>query len=91
MLVLIILLGLVVCLNLTKNLDLVCSSCRHANMVTSSHAPIISVVTDVLGQILHMDTIGPARVQYVGGKWYVLVIVDDFSRNYCVFFMVTKD
>ena len=33
----------------------------------------------------------PARVRLVGGKWYVLVIVDDFSRNYWEFFMEGKD
>nr|ABA98480.1 retrotransposon protein, putative, Ty1-copia subclass [Oryza sativa Japonica Group] len=30
-------------------------------------------------------------MQSVGGKWYVLVIVDDFSRYSWVFFMATKD
>jgi len=38
-----------------------------------------------------MDTVGPARVQSVSGKWYVLVIVDDFSRFSWVFFMEFKD
>ena len=38
-----------------------------------------------------MDTVGPSRVMSVGGKWYVLVIVDDFSRYSWVFFMKTKD
>ena len=38
-----------------------------------------------------MDTVGPSRVMSVGGKWYVLVIVDDFSRCCWVFFMRTKD
>jgi hypothetical protein len=27
-----------------------------------------------------MDLVGPARVRSAGGKWYVLVIVDDCSR-----------
>jgi hypothetical protein len=27
-----------------------------------------------------MDTVGPSQVRSVGGKWYVLVIVDDYSR-----------
>nr|CAH66676.1 OSIGBa0107E14.6 [Oryza sativa] len=76
---------------LKKDLDLVCTPCRHAKMVSSSHAPIVSVMTDAPGQLLHMDTVGPARVQSVGGKWYVLVIVDDFSRYSWVFFMATKD
>nr|ABA98230.2 retrotransposon protein, putative, unclassified [Oryza sativa Japonica Group] len=76
---------------LKKDLDLVCTPCRHAKMVSTSHAPIVSVMTDAPGQLLHMDTVGPARVQSVGGKWYVLVIVDDFSRYSWVFFMATKD
>jgi transposase InsO family protein len=27
----------------------------------------------------------------MGGKWYVLVIVDDYSRYSCVFFLESKD
>ncbi len=76
---------------LKKDLDLVCTPCRHAKMVASSHAPIVSVMMDAPGHLLHMDTVGPARVQSVGGKWYLLVIVDDFSRYSWVFFMATKD
>ena len=38
-----------------------------------------------------MDTIGLARVHSVGGKWYVLVVIDDFSRYSWVFFMEGKD
>nr|AAX95547.1 hypothetical protein [Oryza sativa Japonica Group] len=46
---------------LKKDLDLVCSPCRHAKMVASSRTPIVSVMTDAPGQLLHMDTVGPAR------------------------------
>nr|ABA98088.1 retrotransposon protein, putative, unclassified [Oryza sativa Japonica Group] len=53
---------------LKKDHDLVCTRCRHAKMVSTSHAPIVSVMTDAPGQLLHMDTVGPARVQSVGGK-----------------------
>jgi hypothetical protein len=38
-----------------------------------------------------MDTIGPSRVHSVGDKWYVLVIVDDYSRYSCIFFLENKD
>jgi transposase InsO family protein len=34
-----------------------------------------------------MDLVGPARVCSVGGKWYVLVIVDDYSHYAWVFFL----
>jgi hypothetical protein len=38
-----------------------------------------------------MDTVGPSQVRSMGGKWYVLVIVDDYSRYSCVFFLESKD
>jgi transposase InsO family protein len=38
-----------------------------------------------------MNTVGPSRVCSMGGKWYVLVIVDDYSRYSCVFFLESKD
>ncbi|WVZ70632.1 hypothetical protein U9M48_019280 [Paspalum notatum var. saurae] len=43
------------------------------------------------GELLHMDTVGPTRIASVSGKWYVLVVVDDFSRFSWVFFMEFKD
>jgi transposase InsO family protein len=38
-----------------------------------------------------MDIIGPSRVRSMGGKWYVLVIVDDYSCFSWVFFLESKD
>jgi hypothetical protein len=59
--------------------DLICASCRHGKMITASHSPVNTVRTEHPGQLLHMDTVGPSRVRSMGGKWYVLVIVDDYS------------
>nr|GEV87476.1 Gag-Pol polyprotein [Tanacetum cinerariifolium] len=41
--------------------------------------------------LLHMDLYGPMRVASINGKWYVLVIVDDYSRYTWVHFLRTKD
>jgi hypothetical protein len=38
-----------------------------------------------------MDNVGPSRVRSMGGKWYVLVIVDDYSCYSWVFFLESKD
>jgi transposase InsO family protein len=38
-----------------------------------------------------MNTVGPSRVRSMGCKWYVLVIVDDYSCYSWVFFLVSKD
>jgi hypothetical protein len=37
-----------------------------------------------------MDLVGPARVRSAGGKWYVLVVVDDCSRYAWVLFLEDK-
>jgi hypothetical protein len=42
-------------------------------------------------ELIHMDAVGPARVFSFGRMWYVLVVVDDFSRYSWVFFMKAKD
>jgi hypothetical protein len=60
--------------------ELVCAPCRHAKMVASSHPPLTDVTTERPCELLHMDLVGPARVRSAGGKWYVLVVVDDYSR-----------
>jgi transposase InsO family protein len=60
-------------------------------MITAFHSPVNTVMTEHSGQLLHMDTDGPSRVCSMGGKWYVLVIVDDYSRYSWVFFLESKD
>jgi hypothetical protein len=49
------------------------------------------MMTTQLGQLLHMDTIGPSRVCSMGGKWYILVIVDDYSHYSYIFFLERND
>jgi transposase InsO family protein len=60
-------------------------------MIAISHSPVNIVMTEQPGQLLHMDTIGPSRVYSIGDKWYVLIIVDDYSRYSWVFFLESKD
>ena len=40
-------------------------------------------------ELLHVDLIGPTRVQSLGEMKYILVVVDDFTRYTCV--VVLKD
>jgi transposase InsO family protein len=71
--------------------DLVCAPCHHGKMIAAFHSLINTVMTEHPGQLLHMDIVGPSRVRSMGGKWYVLVIVDDYSRYSWVFFLESKD
>jgi transposase InsO family protein len=59
-------------------------------MVAASHPPLTSVMTERPCELFHMDFVGPTRVCSAGGKWYVLVIVDDYSRYAWVFFLADK-
>jgi hypothetical protein len=60
-------------------------------MNIASHSLVNTVMTEEPRQLLHMDTVGPSRVRSMGGKWYVLVIVDDYSSYSCVFFLESKN
>jgi hypothetical protein len=71
--------------------DLVCHSCRRGKLVAASHSPVTKVMTSQPSELLHMDTIVPARVCFFEGMWYVLVVIDDFSHYFWVFFMKAKD
>jgi transposase InsO family protein len=59
-------------------------------MVAASHLPLASIMTERPCELFHIDLVGLARVCSAGGKWYVLVIVDDYSRYAWVFFLADK-
>jgi transposase InsO family protein len=71
--------------------ELVCAACRHAKMVASSHSPLTDVMIERPCELLHMDLVGQPHVRSAGGKWYVLVVVDDYSRYAWVFFLGEKE
>jgi hypothetical protein len=71
--------------------DVVCAPCHHGKMIAAFHSLVNTVMTERTEQLLHMDIVGPSRVRSKGGKWYVLVIVDDYFRYSWVFFLESKD
>jgi hypothetical protein len=60
--------------------ELVCLPSRHAKMVASSQPPLTVVMTEHSCELLHIDLVGPACVRSACGKWYILVVVDNYSR-----------
>jgi transposase InsO family protein len=71
--------------------DFICAPYHHGKMIVVSHSLVNIVMTECLRQLLHMNTVGPSRVRSMSDKWYVLVIVDDYSRYSWVFFLEGKD
>ena len=50
------------------------------NQVKSKHPSLTEVQTSRPLELLHIDLMGPTKVQSLGGKKYILVVVDDFTR-----------
>jgi hypothetical protein len=64
---------------------------HHGKMIAASHSPVNTVMTEHPEQLLYMNIVGPSRVRSMGGKWYILIIVDNYSHYSWVFFLVSKD
>jgi transposase InsO family protein len=54
-------------------------------MIATFHSLVNAVMTE------HLDIVGPSRVCSMGGKWYVLVIIDNYSLYSWVFFLERKN
>jgi transposase InsO family protein len=70
---------------------LIYAPCHHGKMIVAFYSPVNTVITEQPGQLLHMYTVGPSRVHSMRDKWYVFIIVDDYSRYSWVFFLDSKD
>jgi transposase InsO family protein len=71
--------------------NLVYAPCHHGKIIATSHSPVNTVMTEQPRQLLQMDNVGPSQVRSMEDKWYVLVIIDDYSCYSWVFFLKRKD
>ncbi|XP_070018189.1 uncharacterized protein [Nicotiana sylvestris] len=69
----------------------VCDACARGKLGKSSFKSKKDVSTSKPLELLHMDLCGLMRVQRRRGKWYIFVIVDDYSRFTWTLFLKTKD
>jgi transposase InsO family protein len=58
----------------------ICGSCQLGKQTRAAHKKTSGIHTSKNLELLHMDLMGPTRTASLGGKRYILVIVDDFSR-----------
>jgi hypothetical protein len=71
--------------------NLVYARCRHGKIIVVSHFSVNTVMTEQPRQLLYMNTVGPSRVCSMDGKWYVLIIVDDYSHYSWIFLLESND
>jgi hypothetical protein len=58
----------------------ICGSCQLGKQTRAAHKKTSGIQTSRNLELLHMDLVGPTRTTSLGGRWYILVIKDDFSR-----------
>ena len=58
----------------------VCGPCQLGKQTKSSHLKVNVVATSCPLELLHVDLMGPTRIESMGGKRHIMVVVDDFSR-----------
>ena len=70
--------------------DKLCDACQKGKQVKSSFHSKNVISTSKPLELLHMDLFGSSRTKSFGGNYYVLVIVDDYSRYTLTFFLTLK-
>jgi len=68
-----------------------CDACARGKQVRTSFKLTNCVSTTQPLEMLHVDLCGPMRITSRGGKRYVLVIVNDYSRFIGTLFLASKD
>ena len=68
----------------------ICGACQMGKQTKASHHMVNVITTSRCLELLHVDLIGPIRTESLGGKRYIMVIVDDFSRYTWVEFLKEK-
>jgi hypothetical protein len=70
--------------------DRPCAPCQEGKQVGTTHPSKNVMPTSRPLELLHMDLFGPVAYLSIGASKYGLVIVDDFSRFTCLFFLQDK-
>ena len=68
----------------------ICGACQMGKQTKASHCKVNVIATICCLELLHVDLMEPTRIERLGGKRYIMVIVDDFSRYTWVEFLREK-
>ena len=65
---------------LSRMSNVVCGPCQLRNQTKAKHPGTQTSATSRPLELLHLDLMGPTRTESLGGKRYIMVVVDDFTR-----------
>ncbi|XP_056855389.1 uncharacterized protein LOC108838558, partial [Raphanus sativus] len=69
---------------------IVCGACNEGKQVKIQHKKVPDVQAKAPLDLVHMDLMGPMQTESIGGKKYVFVLVDDYTRFTWVRFLREK-
>ena len=64
--------------------------CQLGKQTKAKHPGTQTSATSRLLELLHLDLMGPTRTKFLGSKRYIMVVVDDFTRNTWVILLRSK-
>ena len=65
---------------LSRMSNVVCEPCQLRKQIKAKHLSTQTSATSRPLELLHLDLMGPTRTEPLGGKRYIMVVVDDFIR-----------
>jgi len=71
--------------------DRLCKAWQKGKQTKSSFKQLYVVSTSRPLELLHIDLFGPSRTMSIGGNYYGLVVIDDYSHFTWTLFIATKD
>ena len=70
--------------------NVVCGPCQLGKQTKAKHPGTQTSATSRHLELLHLDLMGPTRTESLGGKRYIMVVVDDFIRYTWVILLQSK-
>ena len=65
---------------LSRVSNVVCGPCQLGKQTKAKHLSTQTSATSRPLELLHLDLMGSTRTKSLGGKRYIMVVVDDFTR-----------
>ena len=75
---------------LSRVSNVVCRPCQLRKQTKAKHPGTQTFATSRPLELLHLDLMGPTRIESLGGKRYIMVVVDDFTRYTWVILLRSK-
>ena len=75
---------------LSRVSNVVCGPCQLGKQTKAKHLSTQTSTTSRPLELLHLDLMGPTRTESLGGKRYIMVAVDDFTRYTWVILLRSK-